>query len=178
MTARGWYAGPGSLFEVVTATMVGADQPRFWVASPAEADALISGAGMVFTVGDLHLLPAEHGERWAIVRAPVLVADVTLAAEAGELLAQVGKMTPGPWTVRRFDVESGLVVYQIHEDSGHGVDVICGCDEADRMPDRRLLARLDAHGLAALRNRAAELLTRALAEIDRLRAELRARGGR
>lgn len=59
---------PGSLFEIVSASLVRDDQPRFWAASPTEAQALLNGAGMIFTVGDLHTFANERGDRWAIVR--------------------------------------------------------------------------------------------------------------
>lgn len=164
---------PGNLFEIVTAGLVGTEQPRFWVASPDEAQALIRGAGMVFTVGDLHTHPAEHGEGWAIVRAPVLVGDVTLASEVGELLAKVGKMRPAPWTFDN-DYDCGIITYRLLSAGGDAVAASFNAEDFDSLDQ----AVSNARGVAELRNHAGQLLTRALAEIDRLRVELHARGGR
>lgn len=109
----------------------------------------------------------------------VLVGDVTLASEVGELIAKVCKITAAPWSVNRFDESSGLCSYQLQaaHREGDGL-VVATCDEHDCDPAKLAQARVNAHGIAALRNQAHLLLNRAMVEIDRLRVELHARGGR
>lgn len=54
-------------FEIVPASDVG-DRKRWWCESHQEAEALVSGAGSLLTLADLHDWPPPTGKPWAIVQ--------------------------------------------------------------------------------------------------------------
>lgn len=165
----------GCLFEIVSASLVG-DRPRWWCLSISEAETLVRSAGTVLTVGDLHTEPCPDPQySWAIVRVALLDGDPSLAHDAHALIGRTKLMTPGPWSVNKCDDDAGLISYQLQATNREADGLVVGyCDEADDVGP----ARANAHGLVALRNGVEGVLTRALAELARLRDELRARGGR
>lgn len=165
----------GCVFEIVSASLVGS-RPRWWCLSISEAETLVRSAGTVLTVGDLHTEPCPDPQySWAIVRVALLDGDAALAADIGALLAAARKMTPAPWDVHRDDDNAGLISYQLQATNVEADGLVVGyCDELDDVGS----ARANAHGLIALRNGVEGVLARALAELARLRDELRARGGR